>query len=392
MFIRSAILVPALALSALFLAGCARNEAATATAAPAAPQVSVAHVVSRPVTEFDEFTGRFVAVERVEVRPRVSGYIDSVALKPGREVKKGDVLFTIDPRPYDAELKRAKAELARARTQLSLARSERDRATKLREQRAISQEEFDTRVAGSEQAEANVDVASAAVDAAALNLSFTRIESPISGLVSREEVTPGNLVAAGQTLLTTVVSVDQIYVEFEGDEQVYLKYAAMTRSGELANARDSNLPLWVGLANEQGTPHEGKMVFVDNALDAQTGTIRARALLDNRERRFTPGLFARVKLVGSGKYDALLINDSAIGTDQNVRYVFAVSPENKVEYRAVKLGPVVDGLRVVREGLKEGETIVVNGLQRVRPGVTVNPQLVAMGDKAYAGSVLALNR
>jgi RND family efflux transporter MFP subunit len=354
--------------------------------------VSVAQVVSRPVTDFDEFTGRFVAVERVEVRPRVSGYIDSVVLKPGREVKKGDVLFTIDPRPYEAELKRAKAELARARTQLALARSERDRATKLREQRAISQEEFDTRVAGSEQAEANVDVASAAVDTAALNLSFTRIESPISGLVSREEVTTGNLVAAGQTLLTTVVSVDKIYVEFEGDEQVYLKYAALTRSGELANARESDLPLWVGLADEQGTPHEGKMVFVDNALDVQTGTIRARALLDNRERRFTPGLFARVKLVGSGKYDALLVNDSAIGTDQNVRYVFTVNPENKVEYRAVKLGPVVDGLRVVREGLKEGETIVVNGLQRVRPGVTVAPQQVAMGDKAYAGSVLALNR
>jgi RND family efflux transporter MFP subunit len=389
MRLKSAIVVPALALSFLIIAGCARNEAATPAAAPAAPQVSVAQVVSRPVTEFDEFTGRFVAVERVEVRPRVSGYIASVSLKPGREVKKGDVLFTIDQRPYEAALKRAKADLARARTQLALARSEHVRATKLLEQRAISQEEFDTRVSGSEQAEANVEAAAAALDTAALDLSFTRVESPISGLVSREEVTAGNLVAAGQTLLTTVVSVDKIYVEFEGDEQVYLKYAALTRSGELANARESQLPVWVGLADEQDTPHEGKMVFVDNALDVQTGTIRVRALLDNSERRFTPGLFARVKLVGSGKYDALLVNDSAIGTDQNVRFVFTVNPENKVEYRAVKLGPVVDGLRVVRDGLKAGEYVVVNGLQRVRPGVTIAPQHVAMGTKPNLGGALA---
>jgi len=389
--VKSAIVVPALALSVLLIAGCARNEAAPAAAAPPAPQVSVAQVLSRPVTEFDEFTGRFVAVERVEVRPRVSGYISSVSLTPGREVKKGDVLFTIDARPYEAELKRAKAELARARTQLALARSESERATRLLEQHAISREEFDSRASGTEQADANVDVASAAVDTAALNLSFTRVESPINGLVSREEVTSGNLVTTGQTLLTTVVSVDKIYVEFEGDEQVYLKYAALTRSGELADARESHLPIWIGLADEQGTPHEGKMVFVDNALDAQTGTIRARALLDNKERRFTPGLFARVKLVGSGKYDAMLINDSAIGTDQNVRYVFAVGADNKVEYRAVKLGPVVDGLRVIRDGVKPGELIVVNGLQRVRPGAVIAPQRVAMGVKA-SPAVLALNQ
>jgi RND family efflux transporter MFP subunit len=353
--------------------------------------VSVAQVVSRPVTEFDEFTGKFVAVERVEVRPRVSGYIASVSLVPGHEVHKDDVLFTIDQRPYQAELKRAEAELARARTQLALSRSERDRATKLLDQHAISREEFDSRVAGSEQAEANVQVAAAALDTAALNMSFTQIRSPISGLVSREEVTAGNLVSAGQTLLTTVVSVDKIYVEFEGDEQVYLKYAALARTGELANARDAATPVWVGLADETDTPHEGKMVFVDNALDPRTGTIRARALLDNKERRFTPGLFARVKLVGSGKYDALLINDSAVGTDQNVRYVFAVGKDNKVEYRAVKLGPLVDGLRVVREGLKEGEYVVVNGLQRVRPGIQVTPQRVAMGPRKPTQGVLAYN-
>jgi RND family efflux transporter MFP subunit len=377
---------------ALGIAGCARNEAATPAAAPQAPQVSVAAALKRPVTDFDEFTGRFVAVQRVEVRPRVSGYISSVSLVPGREVKKGDLLFTIDPRPYEAALKGAKAELARARTQLALARTERDRAVKLLDQHAISKEEFDSRVAGTEQGEANVEAASAAVDTAALNLSWTRVESPIDGLVSREEVTAGNLVSAGQTLLTTVVSVDKIYVEFDGDEQVYLK--SLARTGETGNAHNGQLPVWVGLADEKGTPHEGKMVFVDNALDTQTGTIRVRALLDNSERRFTPGLFARVKIVGSAKYDAVLVNDSAIGTDQNVRYVFAVDADNKVEYRAVKLGPVLDdGLRVVREGLKPGELIVVNGLQRVRPGVTIAPQKIAMGVKpSPSSSVLAFNQ
>lgn len=386
----SAITVPTLLVAILVAAGCARNEAApAASAATAAPHVDVAPVLKRPVTEFDEFTGRLVAVERVEVRPRVSGYIESVSFEAGREVRKGDILFTIDPRPYEAELKRTKAELARARTQLALARSERERAVKLLNLHAISKEEFDSRVAGSEQAAANVDAASAAVDTAALNLSFTKVRSPIAGLASREEVTAGNFVASGQTLLTTVVSVDKIYVEFEGNEQVYLKYAALARKGEIDRPRDGNNPIWVGLANEAGTPHEGKLVFIDNALDPHTGTIRARGLLDNSDRRFTPGLFARVKLVGSGEHDALLIRDSAVGTDQNVRYVLAVGADNTVQYRAVKLGPVVNGLRVVRNGLRAGEYIVVNGLQRVRPGATVAPQRVAMESTPAGNGVLA---
>jgi len=386
-----AILIPVLVAAVLTAAGCARNEAAPASAAQQAPHVTVAQVVKRSVTDFDEFTGKFVAVERVELRPRVSGYISSVSLEAGHEVKKGDVLFTIDQRPYQAELKRAEAELARARTQLALSRSERDRAVKLLDQHAISREEFDSRVSGSEQSEASVQVASAAVDTAALNLSFTKVTSPISGLVSREEVTAGNLVAAGQTLLTTVVSVDKIYVEFEGDEQVYLKYAALARKGEVTNSRDSTGPVWIGLADESGTPHEGKMVFIDNALDPQTGTIRVRALLDNQERRFTPGLFTRVKLIGSAKYDALLVNDSAIGTDQNVRYVFGLDKDNKVQYRPVKLGPLADGMRVVREGVQAGDYVVVNGLQRVRPGVQVAPERVVMGAKRPVSSLLASN-
>ncbi|HEU4627463.1 MAG TPA: efflux RND transporter periplasmic adaptor subunit [Steroidobacteraceae bacterium] len=386
-----AILVPVFAAALFVLAGCARNEAAPAAAAQQqTPHVTVAQVIKRQVTDFDEFTGKFVAVERVELRPRVTGYISKVSLVAGQEVKKGDVLFTIDQRPYQAEFKRAQAELARARTQLALSKSERERAVKLLEQHAISREEFDSRVAGNEQAEANVEAASAALDQAALNLAFTQVRSPIDGVVSREEVTEGNLVMAGQTLLTRVVSVDKIYVEFEGDEQVYLKHAALARKGDIeSGAKDT--PVWVGLADEQGTPHEGKLVFIDNALDPQTGTIRARALLDNKDRLFTPGLFARVKLVGSAEYPALLVNDSAIGTDQNVRFVFALDKDNKVEYRPVKLGPLVNGLRVVREGLNVGDLVVVNGLQRVRPGVQVAPEQVAMGEKRAVGGLLAVN-
>jgi RND family efflux transporter MFP subunit len=384
----AAILVPLAFGFTLVLSSCARNEAAPSP--PPAPRVSVAKVLERSITEFDEFTGRFQAVERVEVRPRVAGYIAAVSFEEGREVKKGDVLFTIDARPYEAEHKRAKAELARARTQQQLAQSERERATKLLEQRAISREEFDSRVSGSEQAVANVQAAEAALDAAELNLTFTRVRAPISGLVGRAEITAGNLVTSGQTLLTTVVSVDPIYVEFEGDERVFLKYAALARTGDLDNTRESSSPVYVGLADETDTPHEGKLVFLDNALDPETGTIRVRAQLANADRRFTPGMFARVKLAGSGRYDAKLINDSAIGTDQNVRYVFAVDADNKVQYRAVKLGPVVDGMRVVREGLNVGELIVVNGLQRVRPGTVIAPQLVAMGPRSRdSGTVLA---
>ena len=376
-------------LSAAILAACARNEAAPAPQGP--PAVSVAKVISRQITEFDEFSGRFEAVERVEVRPRVSGYVASTHFEQGHEVRKGDVLFVIDPRPYEAELKRAKAEAARARTQRALAKSEQERAVRLVEARAISKEELDTRVSGNEQAEANVAAAEAAVEMAALNLTFTQVRSPISGLVGRAEITAGNLVSAGETLLTTVVSIDPVYVAFEGDEQAYLKYVNMALRGERGSSRDTRNPVWAGLADETGHPHEGVMVFLDNEVDTATGTIRARGLFQNPDRRFTPGMFARVKLVGSGSYDALLVNDSAVGTDQSIKYVLRVGKDNKVEYRPVKLGPLVDGLRVVREGLEPSDVIVVNGLQRVRPGTPVTPQLVAMGPRKARDDMVALN-
>ncbi len=375
----SYILPAAASVAALLAGGCARNEAAEKPAAPL-PQVTVAAAVSRKVTEFDEFTGRFEAVERVEVRPRVSGYLSSVNFTDGNEVKKGEVLFVIDPRPYVAERDKAHAQLAQARSQLALAKSERERATKLLGQHAISQEEYDTRTAGNEQAQASVAAAQAALDAAELNLEFTRVTAPIAGRISRALVTSGNFVASGQTLLTTLVSLDPIYVSFDGDEQAYLRYGKLARAVAHGASNESRNPVVVGLANESGYPHQGTMVFVDNALDPATGTIRSRALLDNHERLFTPGMFARIRLLDSVQHDAVLVNDSAIGTDQTVRYVLVVGAGNKVEYRPVQLGPVIDGLRVVQSGLAGGETIVVNGLQRVRPGAQVQARRVAMGE------------
>ena len=377
-----------LAATGLLLSGCARNEAAQHQAA-SLPQVTVAAAVSRKVTEFDEFTGRFEAVERVEVRPRVSGYISSVNFRDGDEVRKGDVLFVIDPRPYVAERDKARAQLAQARSQLALAKSERERATKLLGQHAISQEEFDTRTAGNEQAQASVEAAQAALDSAALNLEFTRLTAPIAGRISRALVTSGNYVASGVTPLTTLVSLDPIYVTFDGDEQAYLRYGKLARaSTHGASHEPARNPVVVGLANENGYPHQGALVFLDNALDPATGTIHSRALLDNHERQFTPGLFARIRLLDSAQHDAVLVNDSAIGTDQTVRYVLVVGAGNKVAYRPVQLGPVIDGLRVVQSGLTAGETVVVNGLQRVRPGAQVQPQRVAMGERNAEGAQL----
>jgi RND family efflux transporter MFP subunit len=361
------------------LSGCGADAAADSPGARSAPQVTVAAALLRKVAESAEFTGRFEAVEGVEIRPRVSGYVSRVAFSEGSDVRKGTVLFVIDPRPYRAERDRAAAQLAQARAQLVLARSERERATKLLAQHAISREEYDTRFAQREEAEASVAAAQATLDAATLNLGFTRVTAPISGRISRARVTRGNFVNSGQTVLTTLVSLDPIYVSFDGDEQEYLEYIEQAR----ATAGTSNAPrsrVQVGLANESDYPHSGTLVFVDNALDPMTGTIRSRALLANPDRRFTPGLFARIKLIGSSQRDAVLVNDSAIGTDQTERYVLVLAKGNRLESRPVRLGPLVDGLRLVEAGLHAGELVVVNGLQRVRPGAEVSPLRAAMGE------------
>jgi RND family efflux transporter MFP subunit len=368
--------------AAVLLSGCGKSG--EAGQAPA-PQVSVATVLEKRVKDWDEFTGRFQAVETVEIRPRVSGYIDRVAFKEGGLVKSGDLLFVIDPRPYQAEYDRAAADLKRYKTALDLARIESVRVQRLRQSGAVSQEELDERTSTVAQAEANVAGAQAALETAQLNLGFTRVTSPITGRVSRADVTRGNLVTGGNnggTLLSSVVSMDPIYLYFDSDEQAYLRDIQRARNDQ----RSSNAPnpVQVGLANEEGFPHSGRVDFIDNQLNPQTGTIRARAVLDNKDGQFTPGLFARVQLLGSAEYNAILIDDRAVNTDQNQKYVFLLGAGNKIEYRKVTLGRVIDGLRVVREGLKTGDTIVVNGAQRVHPGVTVTPQRVAMGGDAPA--------
>ena len=383
--------VLSLALAALLAIGGCTSDATNAPVAQA-PQVSVASALEREVTEWDEFTGRLEAVESVEVRPRVTGYIESVNFAEGSVVKKGDLLFVIDPRPYRAELAKAEAELARAVARAELTESDVERSKKLLAIKAVSQEEYDQRINASREASANVAAARAAVDAAKLDLEFTRVTAPISGRASKAAVTAGNLVTGGSntaTLLTTVVSIDPIYVTFEGDEQVYLKYTELARRGVRQSSRDAANPVLMALANEQGYPHRGEMTFVDNQIDSRTGTIRARAEFDNKDGYLTPGLFARVKLLGHDSYRAVLVDDRAIGTDQNQKFVYVIDAENKVSYRTVKIGRLTDGLRIVLEGLAPGENVVVNGLQRVQPGVVVAPERVAMDARENAEALLA---
>src|SRR5277367_2912450 len=383
--INSLRIISASVCAAMTLAGCGKSAAPQA---PPPPQVSVAQVLEKRVKDWDEFTGRLQAVETVEIRPRVTGYIDKVAFTEGSLVKRGALLFVIDPRPYQAEYDHAAADVKRFKTALDLGRIELVRVQRLRDSGAVSEEELDERKSTVAQAEANVAGAEAALEAASLNLNFTRVASPIDGRVSRAEVTRGNLVTGrsnGGTLLSSLVSIDPIYLYFDADEQSYLRYAQLARDGKRPSSRDAGNPVQVGLANEQGFPHPGIMDFVDNQLNPQTGTIRARAVLQNKDGQFTPGLFARVQLLAGGEYPAILIEDRAVNTDQSQKYVLLLGADNKIEYRKVTLGRVIDGLRVVREGLKAGDVIVVNGAQRVHPGVTVTPQRVAMGgDGAHA--------
>jgi RND family efflux transporter MFP subunit len=372
-------LLPAGALlPVLVLAGCGAKPADP----PPPPAVTAAAVPEREVTDWDQFTGRLEAVDQVEIRPRVTGYIERVAFAEGKEVRKGDVLFEIDPRPYQAELARAEAQLAEARTGTELAAREVARARRLVAVQAISREEYDSRVSAQAQGDASVQAAQAAVRTARLNLDWTRVRAPIAGRVSRAEVTAGNLVLAGPptaTLLTTVMSLDPVYVYFDADERTYLKYAGLARDGTRPSSRDARTPIYLGLIDEDGQfPHKGYVDFVDNTVNPETGTIRARAVFSNRDHAFTPGLFARLKLEGSGQYRATLVVDRAVGTDQDKKFVLVLKPDSTVDYRSVQLGRLVDGLRVVSSGLKQGDEVVINGLQRVRPGMKVTPTLAPM--------------
>jgi len=348
---------------------------ATAAAAPQATPVDVAEVVQRQITDWQSYSGRLEAVDRVELRPRVSGTLVAVRFKDGALVRKGDELFTIDPLPYQAEVARAEANLAGAQARVAYTTSDQARANRLIADNAIARRDLEQKQNDAREAAANLKAAQAALEIARLNLGYTHILAPVSGQVSKAEVTEGNLVAAGAASvpLTTLVSVDRMYASFDVDEQTFLKYVNPARTG-----KGGPVPVDLGLANEDGYSRQGTVQYVDNRLDTTSGTIRVRATFDNRDGSLVPGLYARIRLGGGAPREALLIDEKALGTDQNKRFVMVLDGENHVQYREVRLGASQGGLRVVDSGLKAGERIVVNGLQRVRPGDTVDPHVVKM--------------
>lgn len=366
-------------IAALVLAACSNPEAAEETAAPAPPQVSVAQVVHERITEWDEFTGRLQAPQTVQLIPRVSGYIEEVHFNEGALVDKGDLLVQIDPKPFATEVARLKAELQSAQSAAVQAEKEYRRAEKLSSQRAISAELLDSRLARKQQTAATVASVEAALERAELDLSYTRITAPISGRVSYAQVTAGNFVSAGQSQITSLVSTEKMYAYFDVDEQSYLKYARLAETGKRADTRDSTSnPVYMALANDSNYQHVGRVDFVDNRIDAQTGTIRIRASFPNDDNALLPGLFARIRLVGSDSYEGILIDEKAVGTDLNNKFVLVVKSNNELEYRAIELGEKVNGLRIVTEGLTPKDKIVVNGLQRVGANMQIDPQPVPM--------------
>ncbi len=370
----------------LTLTGC-DGKPASGGGQPPPPEVTVAQVLSKSVQQWDEFTGHVSAIDTVELRPRASGYVQSVAYKEGHDVKQGDLMFQIDTRPYRAALDNAQAQLARARVAKQLEILRNKRAQSLIDDDAISHEELDLRRAAQAQSTADVQAAEAAVATAKLNLSFTEVRAPVSGRASRALVTVGNLATADETLLTTVVSQDPIYVYFDADENSYLRYKEQERRSE-RTAQDN--AVHVGLANENGYPHTGTVDFLDNQVNPAIGTVRARAVLPNADRIFTPGLYARVRFVSGHKADALLIDDKAVLTDQNRKYVYVVDKDGKAQRKDVVLGRMVEGLRVIQSGLAPEDTIIVAGLQKIfYPGMPVAPSEVPMDTLSAAAAAPA---
>jgi len=381
---RSVLLALALSAGAALVTGCNRQ---TAQPLPPAPTVTVAPVERRELVEWDEFTGRTEPVESVEVRPRVSGYIQQVRFQSGQLVKKGDVLFTIDPRWHKAQYDRVNAEFEGAKVRLQNAEREASRTAQLLANKAISTEEAEARQSRFHEASAAKLAAQAALDTAQLDLEHTEVRAPIDGRVSRELVTVGNYVsgmAGNATLLTTLVSVDPIYVYADVDENSLLKFNTLIAASKMASNGNGQIPVELQLADEERFPHRGHIESFDNRLDPQTGSILLRAVFPNSAGRIVPGLFARIRVPASEKYSALLVEERAIGTDQAQKFVLTLTETNTVAYRPVQLGPLVQGKRIVRTGLDAGEHIVVNGLQRVRPGMPVTPQTeVAIGPHTF---------
>ncbi|MEI6643096.1 MAG: efflux RND transporter periplasmic adaptor subunit [Novosphingobium sp.] len=351
---------------------------------PPPPHVSAALPLQRQVVDWDDYVGRFEAVEDVEIRPRVSGTVDSVNFREGVEVAKGQVLFTIDPRPYRAAAAQARADLAKAEALVTNARTELARAQKLVEAQAISREEFETKEANLRSALATAGAARATLDARALDLSFTVIRSPISGRISDKRVSIGTYVAAGQTPLTRVVTINPIRFAFEGAESFYLKYVRQAQAGERESSRYAPNPVDIKLADETSYRWHGLMKFVDNAIDRNSGTIRAYAQVGNPNGFLVPGMFGRARLLGSGTYGALLVPDEAIVTDQTRRFVYVIGKDGKTVQRPVETGPLVEGLRVIKTGLAPTEKVVLDGLARLQPGMAVDVRIIPLKPRAAA--------
>jgi multidrug efflux system membrane fusion protein len=367
-------LSPILIVLAGLLSGCEGKQAPQAAAA--APPVTVAQPVKRTVTDWDEFTGRFDAVEEVQVRARVGGFVTNVEFKDGDMVHAGDLLYIIDPRPFEAVAEQADGQLSDARAKVELAKRDLDRGLALVQTSAVSEQLVDQRRQALQAAHAAVMQAEGALTAARLNIEFTHVIAPIGGRVSRHLVSIGNLVQGsdgGSTLLTSVVSLDPIYIYFDMDEATYLKYNRLWFEGKRPSSRDNPNPVQVALTGETKPSHDGKVDFLDNRLDVSTGTLRGRAVIPNKDLSILPGQFGRVRLIASAPYEALLVPDNAIATDQARKIVFVVKDDNTVEAKPVTLGPLDEGLRVIREGLKPEDRVIVDGLQRARVGAKVTP-------------------
>jgi multidrug efflux system membrane fusion protein len=366
-FLKSLLVAGAFALGA-----CGPAEAP----APKPPTVGVAKPIRKTVADWDKFTGRFEATDQVDVRARVSGYLETVAFKDGAIVQKGDLLFVIDPRPYEAALKRSQAALAAAQAKVTQSGRDLGRSQELLRAGNVAATVNDQRVSSARQAQAEVEGAQAQIQTDQLNLEFTHVVAPISGRISRKYVSEGNLVSGGDgaTLLTTIVSLDPIHFYFDADELSYLKYNRLSLAGKRPSSRDVANPVLIATSDETEFSHEGRMDFVDNSLDRNTGTMRGRAIIPNPKYIFTPGQFGRLRLLGSSPYEALLIPDEAVGTDQSRKVAYVIGADNVVSAREIKIGRLFDGLRAVTDGLKPEDTIVVSGLQRLRVGSPVTPK------------------
>jgi multidrug efflux system membrane fusion protein len=355
------------------LALCSCNKQAPPPESPP-PPVTIAKPIQKEIIEWDYFTGRNEAVENVNVTPRVSGYIDNITFRAGDPVNKGDLLFVIDPRPYQAVLDQAQAQQRDAEADQQLQEANFARQERLRQTGVIAKEDFDTALSNKNRAAARVLEARASVESAQLNLTFTQITSPIAGRISREQVTVGNLVQADTTLLTNIVSVHPIYAYFNVDERAVLHYQKQVREGKLPDVRSGSVPVYLQLENENGFPHQGTIDFVNNQFNASTGTLQVRGLFPNANAVLTPGAFVRVRVAGTPLHQAILVSDRAVGTDQGQKFVLVVGNDNVVAVKTVELGPEAEGLRVVRSGLTGDEQVIINGIVNARPGSKVNPQ------------------